>query len=108
MEYGANEGEHYCEIQLPYLSAGKPATMKDIYSIDIAAKGDWTIDYSVTPDMDTPSFEKVGMVSGTSFRQQRIAIQNYAPQISFRPKSNSAGAKLGNLAWHYRDGEETG
>lgn len=108
MEYGANEGEHYCEVQLPYLSAGKPATMKDIYSIDIAAKGDWAIDYSVTPDMDTPIFEKVGMVSGTSFRQQRIAIQNYAPQISFRLKSNSAGAKLGNLAWHYRDGEETG
>ena len=108
MEYGANEGEHYCEVQLPYLSAGKPATMKDIYSIDIAAKGDWSIDYSVTPDMDTPIFEKVGMVSGTSFRQQRIAIQNYAPQISFRLKSKSAGAKLGNLAWHYRDGEETG
>jgi len=108
MEYGATEGEHYCEVQLPYLSAGKPATMKDIYSIDIAAKGEWSIDYSVTPDMDTPIFEKVGMVSGTSFRQQRIAIQNYAPQISFRLKSNSAGAKLGNLAWHYRDGEETG
>jgi hypothetical protein len=106
MRYGSGDEGHECTVQLPYLSAGKPATMKDIHAIDIAAKGDWHIDYSVTPDMDTPIFETVGMVEGTSYRQQRIAIQNYAPQVSFRLKTSSEGAKLGNLAWHYRDGEE--
>ena len=107
MQYGIGDEGHECTVQLPYLSAGKPATPKDIYAIDIAAKGDWAIDYSVTPDLDTPVFEVVGTISGTSYRQQRVAIQNYAPQVSFRLKSSSPKAKLGNLAWFYRDGEDT-
>jgi hypothetical protein len=96
------------EVQLPYLHAEKPATQKDIFGMDVAVQNTWNvefgIDYSNVDQMD-----QAGIVSGTTFRFQRLPIQTYSTHISFKLTCNEPGyARLGSLVFHYREGEEPG
>ena len=97
------------EVQLPYLSAGKPATPKNFIGADVALLNDWDLemglDYSNEDLLETVATG----IGGTTYRQQRIFLQGYGTHVSFRLKHKGEGpAKIGNLAFHYTDGEQPG
>lgn len=96
------------EVQLPYLNAGKPAHHKDIFGVDVALENKWKVEFGL--DYSDPSrLETVGHLDSTTYRQQRIPVQAYGTHVSFKLTCSEPGyARIGNLAFHYREGEEPG
>jgi hypothetical protein len=97
------------EVQIPYLSAGKPATQKNFVGVDVALLNSWELEMGLDYS-DEDLLEKVATsIGGTTYRQQRVFLQGYGTHVSFRLKHKGDGpAKIGNLAFHYTDGEQPG
>ncbi len=107
-----DEGEQYDDaevvVQIPYLHTGKPATFKDIHGLDVALINRWEVELGLDYS-NVDLLEPIGILEGTTYRQQKIPTQAYGTHCSFRLTCTEPGfARIGNLAFHYRDGEEAG
>lgn len=96
------------EAQLPFLSAGKPATAKNLMGFDAAVQGEWLVEMAVDPTQ-RELLEPIGVIASTTYRHQRIGIVGYSTHGSFKLTHEAPGpAKIGQVVFHYDDGEEPG
>lgn len=92
------------EVVTPHLDFGKPATEKVFRGIDIAATGTWTLQVSYDPDNIV--WETVATITGSSFRQNRIAVAGASTHIACRLTTAGAdAARLAQVAFHYDEAE---
>jgi hypothetical protein len=113
--YGGVDGQTYdnclVDIEMPYLDASKPATIKETKGVEIAAEGIWSIymgfdhtaptvrDHIATVDQSTFAFGKVmatgyGTHFGPKFINQapgKAKIANFIVHFDERNSKNQAG-----------------
>ena len=103
--YGGEDGQTYdschVDVEMPYLDASKPATIKEAKGVDMACEGQWTVylgfDHTVPGARD-----EIAKVSQSTFAYGRIMATGYGTH--FGPKFISAApgkAKIANFIVHF-------
>jgi hypothetical protein len=107
-ENGRTYDDTEVEAFIPYVSAGKPATLKMFQGIDMACEGEWKVEIATDPT-DTSLRQEIARIAENTFGVGNVAFQAYSTHIAFRLTSlNDGYAKIGSLLVHYdppRDGE---
>lgn len=94
-------------VEVPYLSAGRPATFKGFAGIDAAAEGTWLIEANTDP-LHPDDWEELARITGTTYGLPVAAMAGMATHIKLRFTSQAAGAaRLGQIVVHY-DAAESG
>lgn len=113
--YGGSAGTTYpsadeCEVdvELPFLDAGKPATIKNVTGFDMAGSGVWSAYLKVDP-RNTAVEVSVGTISGTTYPDARLSVAHSTTHFAPRLSCSRAGfAAIDNLCVHYDDPNEAG
>lgn len=106
--YGGADGSTYPEaseqvstVELPFMSAQKPATFKKWQGFDMACEGQWDVDLLCDPNDETKVIN-VGVITGTTYALPHIAVIGEFPLFAMKLVANGAGnAKISNMAFHY-------
>lgn len=97
--YDATEGV----ARMPYVDAGKPATVKNWSAVDAAIFGTWSIQASFDPTAPT-ALDLIANVTKSTYAQQKIAMNGQSPSVSLELRTTYVGpARVGNMAVHYDD-----
>lgn len=92
------------EVITPMNPGNTPATLKMFTAMDAALEGNWTFEIGTDPSIPDTR-ELVATISGPSFSQQSIGLQNTGTHINVRvTNTDSARARIGNMIFHYREG----
>jgi hypothetical protein len=105
--YGGEAGDVYDDTEalahIPYIDAGKPATMKNWSGIDAALFGSWQLRGSFDPTVPT-AFDLLANLAKSTYAQQKVAINGESPGISLELTTTYVGpARIGNATVHYTD-----
>ncbi|MEP3248042.1 MAG: hypothetical protein ABJN40_06015 [Sneathiella sp.] len=113
--YGGADGQTYPDdneiegvVELPFLTAGTPGTVKNVEGFDAALTGTWDVVLQVDPN-NTNAVVNVGTIGKTTYPADRAGVEvsttHFAPKLT----CNKAGpATLSNLIVHYEDPNEAG
>lgn len=109
--YGGDNNDTYPDddevvvtVELPFLSADKPATLKNFSGFDVGCENSWLVELLVDPN-DTTVKLSGGVVTGTTYAKDKAAFNHAAPLVAPKLTCSTAGfARLSNLAVHW-DGE---
>jgi hypothetical protein len=103
--YGGNDNATYdstsIEVQLPFMSAGKPANHKTVEGIDIDCTGTWDFKILVDP-RNEGRVVRCGTFSGFTYNAGDIAAMGETTH--FAPKLVSSGSgykKISSIAVHF-------
>lgn len=103
-----DDGEIDVTIELPFLTAGTPGTVKNIEGFDAALTGTWDVVLQVDPT-NTAATINVGTIGETTYPNKRAVVQtgttHFAPKLTC---SKAGAATLSNLTVHYEDPNEAG
>lgn len=88
-------------VEMPYLSANKPGTYKELKGIDITCAGEWTIEAGM--DYSNPEARDIlAFVSAPTFSEGRIPATGYGTHVGLKMTSSFNGyAKISNVLAHY-------
>lgn len=92
--------------QLPFMSAKRPATFKQIKGVDIAATGEWNFSMLTNPKNIS---EKVhcGIIEGVTYTEENIGAIGHFTHVAPLLKHKGAGkASISSIAVHYDGGDE--
>jgi hypothetical protein len=93
------------ELILPYVTLRAPATMKQLYAIDVGLDGSWDIYGRPEPDSDDEDTLALDY-NGVSFDKPAIGVAQRSTHLSLRLLHNTAEyARLSSVALHYRQDE---
>jgi len=110
--YGGDDGAEYgtyeVELQLPFLSSGKPGHNKQVQGFDVAASGEWTVDLLVDPnDLDVE--EHCGTLDGVTFGNAFAGHASHHTHIAPRLRNETAGyASVSNVAVYFQGADSEG
>lgn len=112
--YGGDTGVVYpgnneilATLSIPFLSANKPATVKNISAFDIGCRGVWHAYLLPLPQDDSQELD-IGIFTEPSYSMNSSPIQCPTPLFALKMVCNTAGAAtISNLAVHFRYEEET-
>lgn len=91
-------------VGLPFLSANKPGTRKNLMGIDLACEGVWSVKALVDPTDETVELD-LGTFNGTTYYDQREAALGDVTHVALELTCTDGGyASISNLCIHY-DGE---
>ena len=103
--YGGEDGQTYdncpVDVEMPYLDAAKPATIKEAKGVDMACEGQWTV-YLGFDHTAPASRDEIAKVSQSTFAYGRIMATGYGTH--FGPKFTSIApgkAKIANFIVHF-------
>ncbi len=95
-------------VELPFLTAGTPGTVKNIEGFDAALTGQWTVVLQVDPT-NTSATVNVGTIAETTYPVKRAVVQTGTTHFAPKLTCNAAGAAtLSNITVHYEDPNEAG
>jgi hypothetical protein len=95
----------YVEGELPFLSAGGPATMKAFTAFDAVCEGDWWFELGTNPEQPDAR-DTIGMLHAPSFDMARIPVNANGTHFSIRFYIEGAGyARLSSIIIHYTSNE---
>jgi hypothetical protein len=103
--YGGEEGDSYnncpVEVEMPYLDASKPATIKEAKGVDITCEGLWKIYLGF--DHTAPSVkDHIATVSEPTLAHGRVMATGYGTHFGPKFTCESNGkAKIANLIVHF-------
>lgn len=102
--FGGSTGEVYdiveASVTLPFLTAERPADIKQFRGLDATALGVWDVD--VNPISAKENWVHVASISGSTFLQGRIGAAAYSNAVSTRFRTKSAErAVLAQVILHY-------
>lgn len=93
-----------CEVITPMIPANKPATNKMFSAMDAAIEGTWSFEVGTDPS-NPDTRDPVATITGPSFSQQSIGMQNSGTHIGVRmTATDPSRARIGNMLFHYREG----
>ena len=103
--YGGSDNNTYddCAIEgdLPFLSTGTPATMKEFTAFDAVVENEWTFSLGTNPER-ADQRDVIGTLWAPSFDMRRIAVNAEGTHFSVRFTCTKPGyARLSNLIIHY-------
>ncbi len=100
-----NNGEIECTLQIPFLSAGTPATFKGMGGFDIACEGTWLA--KLLPDPNDTSVQiEIGTFNQITLSNAHNIIQHSCSLFAINLSCTTAGyACVSGMAIHY-DAEE--
>jgi hypothetical protein len=100
------DDEVVAEVELPFLSAKTPATIKNLTGFDLAATNDWDCELAYDPNDTTKTFT-VGVIERiTLAEEQKISVPGFTSMVAPIMSCSKGGeATLSMLAIHY-EGEE--
>lgn len=108
--YGGADGATYdssaVTVTLPYLTAGRPDTEKEIYAFGMAATNTWRVDILTDP-RNTARSVRVGDIDGTTYPEGMKDGFNHRT-THFAPKlvcTAAGAATISNLVVHYQMNE---
>jgi len=108
--YGGDDNATYdstaVEVQLPFMSAGKPANHKIIEGVDIDCEGTWDFKILVDPRNES-RYVRCGTVDGFTYNAADIAAMG--DTTHFAPKLVSSGGgykKISSVAVHFEGAEQ--
>lgn len=94
-------GEQISTVELPFMSAQKPATFKKWQGFDMACEGQWDVDLLCDPNDETKVIN-VGIITQTTYGLPHIAVIGEFPLFAVKAVANAAGnAKISSMAFHY-------
>lgn len=103
-----NDTECAVTVELPFLTAGTPGTVKNIEGFDAALTGIWSVVLQVDPT-NTAATINVGTIAETTYPNTRAVVQtgttHFAPKLTC---SKAGAATISNLTIHYEDPNEAG
>jgi len=113
--YGGEDGDTYpapdeapISVYLPFLDAGKPATVKNLIGVDAALVGVWKISIAVDPDNESRKVE-FGTTHGISYAKLRGTVVGETTHFAPEFVCTAGGqAKIISTAVHYQDPNEDG
>lgn len=113
--YGGADGDTYpdddecvVEVELPFLSASTPGTVKNMQGFDMAGEGVWDVYIKVDP-ANTAVEVHVGMLSGTTYAKPRQTLNTSTTHFAPRLRCTRAGyAAIDSVCVHYLDPNEAG
>jgi len=113
--YGGSNGVTYpsagqitVTVELPFLTAGTPGTIKNIEGFDAALTGQWTVLIQVDPT-NTAATINVGTIAKSTYPVKRAVVQTGTTHFAPKLTCTAAGAAtLSNLTVHYEDPNEAG
>lgn len=105
ISFGGDDGQTYDAIEavvrIPYVTAEKPASVKNWEAIDAALQGTWQIKASFDPTQPN-AMDLLANVTKSTYAQQKIAMNGQSPSVSLEFRTTTVGpARLGNAAVHY-------
>ena len=103
-----NDTEIAVTVELPFLTAGTPGTIKNIEGFDAALTGIWTVVIQVDPT-NTAATINVGTIGETTYPNKRAVVQTGTTHFAPKMTCTKAGAAtISNLTVHYEDPNEAG
>jgi len=107
--YGGDSGSEYdtdleVVVTTPFLTAGKPATRKNITALDIAGKGTWGIEILTDPSDETLVVDG-GKLEGVTYPQIPVQVATESTHFAIRLTSIEGPVALFNMAVHYEEQE---
>lgn len=113
--YGGANGTTYpaagqidVTVELPFLTAGTPGTVKNIEGFDAALTGQWTVVLQVDPT-NTSATVNVGTIAESTYPIKRAVVQTGTTHFAPKLTCTAAGAAtLSNITIHYEDPNEAG
>jgi hypothetical protein len=103
LETGTERDATEAEAWLTYLDADNPAKFKRWRSLDAAVSGEWAVAVGMSL-RSTSAEDDVGIVSRTTYNEERIPVAGESTHISVRFRSRgSEAAVLSACAIHYDD-----
>lgn len=95
------EGELVARVQLPFVSARKPATWKAWTGIDLGCSNTWRVELLVDPRDETKRVD-IGRPTGPTFGQMDIKAVGNSPMIAVDLTCDSAGpATISSVVLHF-------
>lgn len=103
------EGEAPVVVKLPFLTANKPATRKNLEGFDLACEGTWSVKLLVDPTDETVEID-LGTFTGTTYYDLRAAgVGDFTHvAVELTGSCGCSASKLINLAIHYEGENEDG
>lgn len=88
-------------VEMPYLSANKPGTYKELKGIDMTCSGEWTVEAGM--DYSNPEAKDIlAFVDAPTFSVGRIPAAGHGTHIGLKMTSSFNGyAKISNVLAHY-------
>jgi hypothetical protein len=84
-------------VQMPYLSAGKPATLKSVMGVDAAITGTWNVALGLLPQ---PPYltEQIGTLTSPTFGLQKIPVNGQGTHMMLTLTSSApVECKIGQI-----------
>lgn len=93
-------------VTLPFLDAGKPATIKTWTGFDAAMQGTWTIGLA-TDTSAASAFDNCGDYTQSTFNTEHVSISGIGSHaaLKFTHNANGAYARIGSAILHYMSNE---
>lgn len=103
--YGGDDNATYddclVEGEIPFLSAGTPATRKTFEAFDATVEGHWSFELGTNPEQ-ADARDEIGQLWAPSFDMKRIPIQGVGTHFAVRFTCQKPGyARLSNVIIHY-------
>lgn len=106
---GANNATYDdCKVtcDLPFMSAGKPGTFKQVKAVDISSTGTWNMRILINPN-DENDYVDVGDISGVTWFREGIEVPAHATHIAPSLVHKAQGyASLSQIGVHTDAAEE--
>ena len=106
--YGGDSGNEYpeddelvAEVELPFMTAGKPATRKGYEGFDAAVTGDWEV--RILPDPNNEATEILhGTINSITYSEMNGPVLFHSTHVGVKMTCRSAGrATISSLAIHW-------
>lgn len=100
------EGESSCLVELPFLSAGTPATFKEFNGFDISCFNSWQVEVLYDPNNEERTIN-IGTVVKTTFNELDVNLSGNTTVIALKLLCERAGsAGISSVQIHYRKEDE--
>lgn len=103
--YGGNDGVTYddstVDVEMPYLDASKPATIKEAKGVDMTCEGQWNVYLGF--DHTAPTVrDQIAILDQSTFAFGRIMATGYGTHFGPKFTSSAPGkAKIANFIVHF-------
>jgi len=104
--YGGDAGTTYdtseATIVLPFIDMKRAGQIKDVTSIDLAAKGEWKVYYNLNLKEGEEVWTHMATITDSTFQLEDVGMFSKATHIQFKfVCARAERAVIGNLVIHY-------
>lgn len=107
-QYGGDDNLQFTTdevvVDMPYITANKPATFKEWIGLDFVLKGKWTVFYNDDPK-NPDYYEETATITDTTVNELNNAMQGWGPMFKLRfvhqDDDPTIEAKISKVIAHY-------